>query len=651
MKKIIGCFFVLIMLMAGAFAGVGNSLKQLGSKALNKVNEQFESLNTIINDSDKSNTTARLKKRIDDLKRKNPDKLRKELIEKDSDGETPLFYAVRIMDENLVNSMLSGLGNTVYSVINDANLESQSILMTALLSEYPVNYSIIEKLIQCGANCDAKISSGEYGVENGSVLMLALNTKNPAIIRLIISKVNKIDDVFLFREIVDDKEEVFIATPLYTLVSQSAKSNEYNDCIKALLDKGADPNHFAMVDDYQCTAMHIAAGYNNRTIYNLLKRYGGDSKLPDSNGKTAFDYISDFCETDADRLFLAYEEKENVSGIIETIIKSKINQIGTGDKKTALQIALSHNDSDSAIKLLNAGADIYIKDSENKTALDYALLNKTDDFIQACLNKKKPAKESMYSIIDYSLDKEDLEYVKKFFAIDSSKYLYEEKGTGSKHNYFTYTAASSHGDFDTRKALLEFLLQNGYSVNDSVTAGDDKGNTALMYAAQKGDSELVSYLLEKGADINLVNSGKYSGRSPIFFALEAEDEKTVNLLLSQKDVQKSFNKQLINKSDKNATFLMFLARYGSKAQMKKYLPVILKMDKNALTRKDTESLTPFLYAAAYNEDPEVMKILRMYGADVYVKAGPSNAADLAEQKNHNSDVIIERLNSYGVYSD
>lgn len=82
MKKRIGCFFVLIMLMAGAFAGVGNSLKQLGSKALNAVNEQLESLNTIINDSDKSNTTARLKKRIDNLKRKNPDKLRKELIEK-----------------------------------------------------------------------------------------------------------------------------------------------------------------------------------------------------------------------------------------------------------------------------------------------------------------------------------------------------------------------------------------------------------------------------------------------------------------------------------------------------------------------------------------------------------------------------------------
>lgn len=651
MKKIIGFFFVLIMLMTGAFAGGGNSLKQLGAKVLNKVNEQFESLNTIINDSDKSNTTARLKKRIDVLKRKNPDKLRKELIEKDSNGETPLFYAVRIMDENLVNSMLSGLGNTVYSVINEKNIKSVSLLMAALTSDYTVNYSIIEKLIMCGADCDAKISSGEYGVENYSILQFALDTGNPAIIRLIISKVNKVDDIRIFRGKVDDKESLRQETPLFYLVRLAEVSNEYNECIKALLDKGADPNYFASINDSRCTAMHVAASYNNRTIYNLLKRYGGDSQLPDSEGHTAFDYISDFCETDADRLFLAYEEKENVSGIIDTIIKSKINQIGTGDKKTALQIVLSHDDSDSAIKLLNAGADIYIKDSENKTALDYALLNKTDDFIQACLNKKKPAKESMYSIIDYSLDKEDLEYVKKFFAIDSSKYLYEEKVTGSKHNYFTYTAASSHGDFDTRKALLEFLLQNGYSVNDSVTAGDDKGNTALMYAAQKGDSELVSYLLEKGADINLVNSGKYSGRSPIFFALEAEDEKTVNLLLSQKDVQKSFNKQLINKSDKNATFLMFLARYGSKAQMKKYLPVILKMDKNALTRKDTESLTPFLYAAAYNEDPEVMKILRMYGADVYVKAGPSNAADLAEQKNHNSDVIIERLNSYGVYSD
>ena len=133
--------------------------------------------------------------------------------------------------------------------------------------------------------------------------------------------------------------------------------------------------------------------------------------------------------------------------------------------------------------------------------------------------------------------------------------------------------------------------------------------------------------------------------------MEAKDKQTVNELLSHKEIKKSFTKQLNNKADKNATFLMFFARYAGWEQMKKYLPEILKMDKSALTRKDSEQLTPFLYAAAYNEDPDVMKVLRMYGADVNAKAGPSNAADLAAKKNDNAFVIVERLNSYGVYSN
>lgn len=639
MKRII-CVLLALFLSLNAFCGTfGDVVDAVKAKAGDVYDDlTHSSLINMIGDGT-TDVTPQLKQRIIELAQKDPDKLRKQLSEQNNDGYTPLFYAVLMMDEQLLDMMLDGLSIYAKDVINKHSYENFSVLACALCIDNDFRRTnIVKKLIEKGADCNFKWNDSES--KNISILFYATQTKDKEIIDLVLSNVSSVEYIMKYK----DTDDYFEITPLMALIYSCGNNNDYIDCFRKMLEKGANPNAMSKVNDIETTPMHNVAGYNNKTLYNLLKQYGGDSKLPDSEGHTPFEILAGFCENDADRLFLAYEEKEDANTIIDSIIKNDINQKSTGDKKTALQITLCQDDSASAVKLLNKGADIYSEDSEHKTALDYAVSQKADTFIEACIEKKKSAKKSIYSIIDYSLNKGDLEYVEKFFAIDSAKY-------GSTHNYFTYTVATPYGDFDTRKALLEFFLKKGSSVNDSVVAGDDKGNTALIYAAKQGNAELVKYLIEKGADINVCNSGKYDGRSAIFYALEAKDKQTVNELLSHKEIKKSFTKQLNNKADKNATFLMFFARYAGWEQMKKYLPEILKMDKSALTRKDSEQLTPFLYAAAYNEDPDVMKVLRMYGADVNAKAGPSNAADLAAKKNDNAFVIVERLNSYGVYSN
>ena len=54
---------------------------------------------------------------------------------------------------------------------------------------------------------------------------------------------------------------------------------------------------------------------------------------------------------------------------------------------------------------------------------------------------------------------------------------------------------------------VRLLIQNGASVN----AQDAMGNTALMYAVQKGSIETVKTLLEHGADISFMQQQRPNG--------------------------------------------------------------------------------------------------------------------------------------------
>lgn len=602
------------------------------------------SINQIIEKKEsKEKTVFNINKRISELKSKNKKKLQKELADVNKSGQSPLYYAVGLMNEGLFNSMINGLGTAknVSSVINKKDKEGQTLLVYALKQENP-KISIIKKLIEAGADCN--YSQNTLNDSNLSVLILAEKTGNKDIINLVLPEIKDLNTLW------EQYSPEIKMTPLALLVYLAGTSGDYNSILKAFLEKGARPDTEIIYEGYKGTAMHIATKNNNKNIYNLLKANGADSKKADSNGDTPFKLLVSFCENEVDRLFFAYEEAEPTDLIIQDIINNNlINQTSSGDNKTPIQIAMMNNDSDAAIKLLNAGADVYLKNSDNKTVIDYAVLNGSDAFIDRFIELNKSAKESLFSIIDFALDRGKIDYVTKLYNIDSTRYSYEEESSKSIHNYFTYTAFTKHGNSETKIALADFFLQKGYSVNDAVSAGDDAGNTALIYAAKNSESEFADYLIEKGADLFAANKGKYAGRTAAIYALESKNAHICDEILKNENAKRLFTRSLNNKNDKTSTFLMFVARYGTKEQLAKYLPVILEMDKTALDKKDSEGLTPFLYAAAYNEDLGVLKILRMYGANVNEIVGQMNAAELAEKYNKKSADVIERLKSYGVF--
>lgn len=71
-------------------------------------------------------------------------------------------------------------------------------------------------------------------------------------------------------------------------------------------------------------------------------------------------------------------------------------------------------------------------------------------------------------------------------------------------------------DCELNFATLEYLLNHGCDID----AQDEDGRTALHYAVDLENKNLIKFLLSKGADINLVDNGLSSVKEEI----EADEE-------------------------------------------------------------------------------------------------------------------------------
>ena len=187
---------------------------------------------------------------------------------------------------------------------------------------------------------------------------------------------------------------------------------------------------------------------------------------------------------------------------------------------------------------------------------------------------------------------------------------------------------------NNRIAILEKLLEKGADINEVVTGGAYSGCSALSMAAIHDETEVVEFLISKDADLNKKDS---IGKTALFYALEAQketgNEKIVNALL------KAYDYKIDDiRSTSGETLLMYFCKYGKFEQLNSFLPNMVNANESVLSRTDNNGLTPFLYAAAYNHDYRIMKLLRMYGADVQAKdKNGKNAFVLAKENGNTSE--------------
>lgn len=295
-----------------------------------------------------------------------------------------------------------------------------------------------------------------------------------------------------------------VQTPLLIAVKNCDKI-----MISFLLEKGAN---IECIGENGKTPLLNAAQNGNIDIVSLLLEKGANINSIDSSCRTALD--------------LAIENKDTD---LVSLLLEKGAEIGNDNSslKTALNFAIK-NDNTDLLSLLAEKAtqeDVYCED---KPILFFAIENNYKSFVEMLI-EKGVHKKSRYSSDVY----EDMTPL--FFAVsrrdkDTVLLLLKNKvdvdeGAKSENQYYSYSPlykAVLNGD----KEIASILIENGANLNYDT----GKGNTALMWTCLIEDKDMASFLIEKGADVNYVVSFTPSNEDKADLIKEGMDKKYLNYL-------------------------------------------------------------------------------------------------------------------------
>ncbi|MGZ8541898.1 MAG: ankyrin repeat domain-containing protein [Chitinophagaceae bacterium] len=259
----------------------------------------------------------------------------------------------------------------------------------------------------------------------------------------------------------DDGDNVLMYAALYSTV----------DCLKLLLQKGADPNaknklgetaimwcsndieKTKLLLDYKAevntktnegnTAFLVACvGNAQHEMIKLYLQNGADPLLKNNRNHTSLMRVAIYGDTSSARLLLSKGVDVNAK---------------KGAAETALFYAIKSGNKGMVLWLLANGADANVKDSYQATALSYAVIVNDMDMVNALLEKTK------------GLNEQDIDGMSILMWAVYSEY--------------------------DNPAIIQALLDKGAALH----LKDKKGNTALGWALKKGNTPTVSLLRRAGA--------------------------------------------------------------------------------------------------------------------------------------------------------
>lgn len=218
--------------------------------------------------------------------------------------------------------------------------------------------------------------------------------------------------------------------------------------------------------------------------------------------------------------------------------------------------------------LIASGADVNAKDESKKTPLYYAALNGNTDMVKVLLesgaevNAKDEDGRTAYIM---ACDRGNIETANVLLKAGAEDSL---------------PMAAARGDLEAVKAFIA----KGVDINTREKNYDQ--DTALTFASNLGHTEIVKYLLEKGANVNLSDA---NGRTPLWYASGVDNFENVKLLINAgADV---------NKRPKNGETAIIRAACNGQTETIK----LLLAKKANINDKTDENITPLMCAAMYDK--------------------------------------------------
>ena len=409
-----------------------------------------------------------------------------------NDGTTALLWAVRYDDLDTADMLIRAGAK-----VSAANRDGATALQLASINGNP---GMIEKLIKAGADPNMPLTSS-----GDTALMMAARTgKTGALNVLIESGAN-----------VNAKESWGGTTPLMWAVSE-----RHPDAVKLLLDHGANVH----------ARSNFVAAANGR---------GFEGRTPTAPGKDdATQKVEEFASGWLTPLMFAAREGDLASARLLLAANADVNAIA-GDGKDALGLAIFNGNYELASFLVDNKSRLNQADTQGFTPLFWAVdrrnmetapnfpwmvtadpLALTRKLLEAGANPNAVVNNTprarmragsprivFATALMRAAFSGDLELCRlllahgadpKIKSSDGETMVEAAAGLGFIQGYSKGKTPAE------RLEVVKLFVQLGADVNDA----DDYGITPLMVAGNMGDTKIIQYLVDVGADLGAYDLGK-----------------------------------------------------------------------------------------------------------------------------------------------
>ena len=394
------------------------------------------------------------------------------------------------------------------------------------------------------------------------------------------------------------KEKQYLLNSSQEIRADQLHNFAENNCFTDMLDlmiSGIDVNSKNLA---QKTCLHIAAekGYHDmvRFLINIKA---------DVNSKNNLD------ETP---LHLA--SKKGRLEVVMTLLKKNANVNDHNHKlQTALHYASNENHLDVVDHLIQNEAKICVKDENDQSPLCYAVIKnhflvakkllETRSFYHSCRLKDGTSKcvlENNCVPLQTSVSKGNIEMTKLLLENEAEVNLPDDKGSSALH------FAAIHGQTEVAKILLEYEAD--------VHATDLDQKTPLHIAALCGHSKMIDLLIENGAKVEVMSC---NGNTPLqLCAKNGNEEALVSLLKHDevdKDSQKTRQHATIARSTSDTPYGSTPLHYAAHRGHLKVAVGLLMTEANIEARNE-DGMTP-LHLSSKNGHVQVTEFLLSHCAD------------------------------------
>jgi uncharacterized protein len=404
------------------------------------------------------------------------------------DGTTALHWAVRFDDADMADTLIRAGAN-----VSVANREGVRPLQLAAMNG---SAAMIDRLVKAGADPNASLT--QYG---DTALMMAARTGKTDALALLLEAGAK----------VNDKEKWGGTTALMWAVSE-----RHTAAAKLLIDRGADVN----------VRSNFIPAANGRG-------FEGRTPVGDDSRK-----VEEFASGWLTPLMLAAREGDLESARLLVGAGANVNAVA-GDGKNALNLAIFNGNYDLASYLIDAKADVNNVDSQRFTPLFWAVDRRN---METAPN------------FPWMVTQDPLPLIKKLLDAGANPNALVNNTPRARMRAgsprIVFATALMRAAFSGDPELVKLLLAHGadpnvissdgetmvsaaaglgfiqgYSKGRSpeerleavklfvelkadVNQADDYGITPLMVAGNMGDTAIIQYLVDKGADLGAYDLGK-----------------------------------------------------------------------------------------------------------------------------------------------